>query len=260
MQALVPPHPGTGHGRRALGASIGLTLFVGAPGRGRCLVRRCVPRPHRSSVAESTSTSPRRCSARSTIAGTRDTVDSDDTAVYAARPVVDGCALSHLDPDVPPFPTVLGVLLLPFVLISFNTVLDTLYDRRRDFGGCHLGEFPQALRQHRIALLITVIVAVLVLGIREGSMADIEHNPRQRSRPDLRDHPHHRRRRHVRRRAAAAAESATSLSGLSVEPRAVADLCRRSSDGVPQRLPSEGASSPPVLWSPVACRTVNLVD
>ena len=73
----------------------------------------------------------------------------------------------------PSFATVLGVLLLPFVLISFNTVLNTLMTAGVISEDATWAQFLKLLGNTSVALLITVIVAVFVLGRREGSMADV---------------------------------------------------------------------------------------
>ncbi|HEX2214304.1 MAG TPA: GntP family permease, partial [Mycobacterium sp.] len=73
----------------------------------------------------------------------------------------------------PAFPTVLGLLLLPFVLISFNTVLDTLMTAGVIGEDATWARYLMLLGNTSIALLITVIVATLVLGLRGRSMADV---------------------------------------------------------------------------------------
>jgi gluconate:H+ symporter, GntP family len=73
----------------------------------------------------------------------------------------------------PAFTTVLGVLLLPFVLISFNTVLDTLMTAGVIEEGATWAEYLKLLGNTSIALLITVIVATVVLELRGRSMADV---------------------------------------------------------------------------------------
>ena len=71
------------------------------------------------------------------------------------------------------FATVLGVLMLPFVLISFNTVLDTLMAAGVIEEGVTWAEYLKLLGNTSVALLITVIVAIVALGLRENSMADV---------------------------------------------------------------------------------------
>jgi GntP family gluconate:H+ symporter len=73
----------------------------------------------------------------------------------------------------PSFGVVLGVLMLPFVLISFNTVLNTLMTAKVISEDATWAQFLRLLGNTSVALLITVIVAIFVLGRREGSMADV---------------------------------------------------------------------------------------
>ncbi|MGY5190413.1 UNVERIFIED_CONTAM: GntP family permease, partial [Bacillus amyloliquefaciens DSM 7 = ATCC 23350] len=68
----------------------------------------------------------------------------------------------------PSFIAVLGVLLLPFVLISFNTVLDTLITAGVLEEDATWAQYLLLLGNTSVALLITVIVAAVVLGLRRG--------------------------------------------------------------------------------------------
>ena len=67
----------------------------------------------------------------------------------------------------------MGILLLPFVLISFNTVLDTLMAAGVLEEDATWARYLMLLGNTSVALLITVIVATLVLGLRDRSMADV---------------------------------------------------------------------------------------
>ncbi len=67
----------------------------------------------------------------------------------------------------------LGILLLPLVLISFNTVLSTLITAGALQEGKGWVDFLMLLGETTVALLITVIVAIVVLGRPQGSMADV---------------------------------------------------------------------------------------
>jgi gluconate:H+ symporter, GntP family len=178
MHALVPPHPGPVAAAEALGASIGLTLLVGAPVAviawyvGAYLVSQAIGR--RVYVDVPTALFGEINDGRD-IVDTGDTVAADDTTGDdGATGGGEGRALSQTKTrTAPPFPTVLGVLLLPFVLISFNTVLDTLMTAGVIAEDATWANFLKLFGNTSVALLITVIVAVLVLGRREGSMADI---------------------------------------------------------------------------------------
>ena len=73
----------------------------------------------------------------------------------------------------PAFSTVLGILLLPLVLISFNTVLATLVSAGTVEEGQGWVDSLMLLGETTVALLITVLVSIVVLGTRRRSMADV---------------------------------------------------------------------------------------
>lgn len=167
MHALVPPHPGPVAAAELLGANIGLTLIVGVPVAivswyvGAYLVSQVIGRRVHVDIPTSLF---------GEINGGRDfdtTPDTDtdtDTAPGASKTATR---------TAPSFITVLGVLLLPFVLISFNTVLDTLQTAGVIEEGATWAEYLKLLGTTSIALLITVIVATLALGLRDRSMANV---------------------------------------------------------------------------------------
>ena len=160
MHAIVPPHPGPVAAAEALGANIGLTLLIGAPVAvvvwfvGGYLVSQVLGR--RIHVDLPTSIF-------GEINGGQ---DADDAAVV-------GGGTKTAARTAPAFSTVLGVLLLPFVLISFNTVLDTLMTAGVIEDGATWAEYLKLLGNTPVALLITVIVATLALGLRGRSMATV---------------------------------------------------------------------------------------
>jgi gluconate:H+ symporter, GntP family len=163
MHALVPPHPGPVAAAEALEANIGLTLLVGVPIAvvswyvGAFLVSQMMGRRVHVDIPEALF---------GHINGGRDdNTDLDGTSAGGGGQTVTRTA--------PAFTTVLGVLLLPFVLISFNTVLDTLMTAGVIEEGATWAEFLKLLGNTSIALLITVIVATIVLGLRDRSMADV---------------------------------------------------------------------------------------
>lgn len=73
----------------------------------------------------------------------------------------------------PSFGLVFGLLLLPLVLISFNTVLTTLVAGKTLSEGQAWVELLQLLGNTPVALLVTLLVAIMVLGRRDRSMADV---------------------------------------------------------------------------------------
>jgi gluconate:H+ symporter, GntP family len=164
MHALVPPHPGPVAAAEQLDASIGLTLLVGAPIAvvswyvGSLLVSRVIGRRVHVDVPEALF---------GEINGGRDEDTADDGVGGAEG------RTSTRTRTAPAFTTVLGVLLLPFILISFNTVLSTLMTAGVIEEGATWAEYLMLLGNTTVALLITVIVAILVLGLRDRSMADV---------------------------------------------------------------------------------------
>jgi GntP family gluconate:H+ symporter len=166
MHALVPPHPGPVAAAELLGANIGLTLVIGGPVAivswyvGAFLVSQIIGR--RVHIDIPTSLFGEINGGRG--ADEADTSASDTSAAGATR------AATRTPPA---FLTVLGVLLLPFVLISFNTVLDTLMTAGVIEEGATWAEYLKLLGNTSIALLITVIVATIVLGLRGRSMAGV---------------------------------------------------------------------------------------
>ena len=144
MHALVPPHPGPVAAAVSLGGDIGVVLLVGVPTAiiswyvGAYLVSRVIGRRFDVDVP-------------TVLFGEE---NGDDDEKRAAGPP-------------PGFPTVLGLLLLPMVLISFNTLITTLIDA----GTLEESTFLDVLRllgDTSIALLITLLVAIAVLGRRSG--------------------------------------------------------------------------------------------
>jgi GntP family gluconate:H+ symporter len=155
MHALVPPHPGPVAAAEALEADIGITLLVGVPVAvvswyfGVLLVSR--------------------------VMGRRVHVDVPDALfghMNTGRDRPEGEEQTPA-PAAPAFATVLGLLLLPLVLISFDTVLDTLTTAGVIEEGADWAEFLMLLGNTTVALLITVLVAIFVLGRRDRSMADV---------------------------------------------------------------------------------------
>lgn len=166
MHAIVPPHPGPVAAAEALDASIGLTLLVGAPVAvvswyvGAYLVSQALGRRVHVDVPEALF---------GEMNGGRDAVapDADDDVTGTAA---QGDTVVRTAPS---FVTVLGLLMLPFVLISFNTVVKTLQTAGVISEDATWAGYLVLLGNTSIALLITVIVATLTLGLRNRSMADV---------------------------------------------------------------------------------------
>jgi gluconate:H+ symporter, GntP family len=145
MHALVPPHPGPVAAGTALGGDIGVILLVGLPVAvvswyvGVYLVSKVLGRRFDVPVSDM-------------IFGE---VDGGDD-----RPATTPPALG----------TVLGLLLIPLVLISFNTVLTTLVANGTLQEGQTWVAALQLLGTTSIALLVSLLAAIAVLGPRVGSL------------------------------------------------------------------------------------------
>ncbi|MDR7254138.1 GntP family gluconate:H+ symporter [Nocardioides sp. BE266] len=148
MHAIVPPHPGPVAAGTALGADIGVVLLIGLPVAvfswyvGVYLVSRVLGRRYDVPVPALL------------FGEVNGSTDAD-------RPTV----------TPPTFGTVLGLLLVPLVLISFNTVLTTLVTSGTLAEGQTWVELLQLLGNTPVALLVSLLVAIAVLGRRTGSLA-----------------------------------------------------------------------------------------
>jgi len=164
MHAIVPPHPGPVAAAEVLGADIGLTLLVGIPVAvvswyvGVLLVSRVLGARVDVSIPD-------------TLFGEMN--DGRDDEQGKRESAGGGSRRTTKTRAAPAFSTVLGILLLPLVLISFNTVLATLISAGTVEEGQGWVDFLMLLGETTVALLITVLVAIVVLGTRHRSMADV---------------------------------------------------------------------------------------
>jgi len=175
MHALVPPHPGPVAAAEGVGADIGLTLVVGVPVAilswyvGVMLVSRALGRRIHVDIPE-------------TLFG--EVNDGRDGATGDRPGGVPGGATGGASPGggdggtatavrAPSFATVLGLLLIPFVLIAFDTVLATLVSAGVLADGQTWVAALQLLGNTTVALLLTTLAAVLFLGRRGRSMSDV---------------------------------------------------------------------------------------
>lgn len=158
MHAIVPPHPGPVAAAQQIGADIGITLLVGIPVAilswylGVMLVSRFL--------------------------GRRVYVDPAGVAFGEVRtgPLdlnANGEDDTHVGATPPSFGTVIGLLLIPLVLISFDTVITTLIAAGVVGEGAAWASLLSLLGQTPIALLITVLVAIPVLGRPHMSMGNV---------------------------------------------------------------------------------------
>lgn len=161
MHAVVPPHPGPVAAANLIGANVGLTLLVGIPIAvvawyvGVMLVSRFLGTRFNVSVPDVIFGEVQDGRDRD-----EDNGDGDDDGAKLAR-------------RMPSFGTVLTLLLIPLVLISFNTVLTTLVDTGVLAEGQAWVGFLSLIGITPVALMITVIVAILVLGRPSASMATV---------------------------------------------------------------------------------------
>jgi len=164
MHAIVPPHPGPVAAAEVLGADIGLTLLVGIPVAvvswyvGVLLVSRVLGARVDVAIPDAL------------FGEMNDGRDADDEKGENDGKGGGGTTKTR---TAPAFSTVLGILLLPLVLISFNTVLATLITAGTLEEGQGWVDFLMLLGETTVALLITVLVAIVVLGTRHRSMADV---------------------------------------------------------------------------------------
>jgi GntP family gluconate:H+ symporter len=162
MHALVPPHPGPVAAGEALEGDIGVILLVGVPVAvvswyvGSYLVSKVLGARFDVPLTDVLfghveNGEDRGDDGRGTSGGTAGSTTATRTT--------------------PAFGTVVGLLLLPLVLISFNTVLTTLVTAGALDEGTGWVEALQMLGNTPIALLITLLVAIVVLGTHGRSMA-----------------------------------------------------------------------------------------
>jgi GntP family gluconate:H+ symporter len=157
MHAIVPPHPGPVAAAGFLDASVGLTLLLGVPIAviawyvGVMLVSRFL--------------------------GARIDVPLPEMVFGPMRDEHGRSIVEDegpgLDDRPPGFGTVLMLLLIPFVLISFNTVLSTLVDSGVLDEGLLWVDLLMLLGNTPIALLITVLVAIVAIGRPRAPMSSV---------------------------------------------------------------------------------------
>ncbi|MDN5853943.1 MAG: GntP family permease [Actinomycetia bacterium] len=155
MHAISPPHPGPVAAATALDASVGVTLLVGVPVAiaswyvGSYLVSR--------------------------VLGARVNVSLPDVVFGEVEEgkAAEGDALARMRQNPPSFGVVISLLLIPFVLIGLNTLLDTLTQAGVLDEDLAWADFLMLLGVTPVALMITVIAAIFVLGRPKASMATV---------------------------------------------------------------------------------------
>ncbi|SOC49753.1 gluconate:H+ symporter, GntP family [Blastococcus aggregatus] len=184
MHAFVPPHPGPVAAAELIGADIGLVLvfglliglptwFLGGYLFGLWAGRRYdVPVPDiLSGGAPDDGGAPPSGGFPDTtpVAGTSPSVSGSSGGTAAVAET------ARTSPGPPAFGTVLGLLLLPLVLIFLNTGMSTLATAGTVDEDSVVVQVAQLIGATPVALLVTVLVAMLVLGRHRGSSgAEIE--------------------------------------------------------------------------------------
>ncbi len=149
MHAIVPPHPGPVAAAQFVNADVGYALLIGVPVAvvswyvGVYLFSRFVG--HRIHVP-----------VPNILGGTDDAEEVERRAQRA-----------------PTFGTVIGLLLLPLVLITANTVVTTLIETGAADEQASWAAGLTLLGQTPIALLITVLAAIALIGLRGRSMSEV---------------------------------------------------------------------------------------
>jgi gluconate:H+ symporter, GntP family len=186
MHAIVPPHPGPVAAGTVLGGDIGVILLVGVPVAlvswyvGVYLVSRVIGARVYVPVPDLLF---------GELNGGRDFTSHDDRGDAPGTPGVPGggttgtpdgagssptgAGTTTLTRSAPAFSVVLSLLLIPLVLISFNTVLTTLVESGVLSEGQTWVELLQLVGNTPVALLITLLVATVVLGRRLGSADEV---------------------------------------------------------------------------------------
>ena len=174
MHAFVPPHPGPVAAAELIGADIGLVLvfglIVGLPTwyLGGYLFGLWAGRRYDVAVPHILDDD-----------APRTADDEPDPSVEGTSPGIASSGSRATEtatrPAPPRFGTVVGILLLPLVLIFLNTGLSTLSTAGALDETSFLVRAGQLLGATPVALLITVLVAMVVLGVRRGeSGAQVE--------------------------------------------------------------------------------------
>ena len=159
MHALVPPHPGPVAAGTLLGGDIGIILLVNLPIAliawyvGVYLVSR-------------------QLAARFDVPVTNLLFGDEHDANGRTADGADGRTGSGGTKTVAPptFGLVIGLLAIPLVLISFNTILTTLIENKTIDEGNKLVETLILIGTTPVALLITLLAAIALLGTRGRSL------------------------------------------------------------------------------------------
>ncbi|HZI96133.1 MAG TPA: GntP family permease [Actinomycetales bacterium] len=180
MHAIVPPHPGPVAAANFLGAPVGLTLLAGIPIAvaawyvGVMLVSRFLGRRIYVSIPDAVFGQVRDSHGDPADEGTKDPDGSAGDAKKDKGDLLEDTRVgTRLGQEAPAFSTVLMILAIPLVLISCNTVLTTVVATGGLDEGLLWVDFLKLLGITPVALLITVLVAILVLGRPRASIGRV---------------------------------------------------------------------------------------
>ncbi|MDT0276568.1 GntP family permease [Blastococcus goldschmidtiae] len=179
MHAFVPPHPGPVGAGEILGANIGLLvvvgLVVGLPTWYIASYLFSKWAGHRFPLPVPDAFSAGHGPAERLPGGTVDEGEGDDVPGFGgAAPAGAGVDTRRPVRTAPQFSTVLSLLLLPLVLILFNTGLNTLATTGAVDGDATWVVALRLVGQTPVALLITVLVAAVVLSRERFSRGEVE--------------------------------------------------------------------------------------
>ena len=159
MHALMPPHPGPVAAGTFLEGDIGIIMLVNLPIAvaawfvGSYLVSRVM-------------------GAQIDVAVPTYLFGEQNGGSDVGTAGGDGDGSTATKIKAPSFGTVLGLLAIPFVLIAFNTILTTLVENGTLGEDNKIVDLLILLGVTHVALLITLLVAIVVLGTRGRSMDD----------------------------------------------------------------------------------------
>jgi GntP family gluconate:H+ symporter len=163
MHAIVPPHPGPVAAGTDIGASLGVVLLLGVPVAvvswyvGVFLFSRFIGARIDVPVTDLLFGEARDTEGRTGSDAVRDG---------------DGGGKATATRTAPPFAVVLGVLLLPMLLISLNTVSTTLVEAGTIEASTPVDAMI-LLGSTSVALLVSVLVALVLIGARAGTREEM---------------------------------------------------------------------------------------
>jgi gluconate:H+ symporter, GntP family len=179
MHALVPPHPGPVAAATQIGADVGLTLLVGIPVGvlawyvGVMLVSRVMGRRIHVDVPDVLFGEVNDGRRDDRPEGPSTGGPGDGAGAVGDREPSRGGTATAVASRAPSFGTVLGLLLLPLVLISFDTVLGTLVEAGTLSDDQTWVDALRLLGNTTVALLITTLAAIAVLRPRGQSLSEV---------------------------------------------------------------------------------------